>query len=614
MAGVLENTRCGPLFLDESDRDCEHGVIQSVSKFLVVAANMAGTQMFELVRVGVDKLVGEVVRLDGDRVTIQLYENTTGLQVGDPVVRTRTPLSVELEPGLLGNMYDGLQRPFEEMGGKIYLEKGSNTPALDKSKLWEFVPQNFKIGDHITGGDIFGIVHETALVVHRIMLPPKAMGTITYIAPPGHYTVTEEVLVVEFMGTQKTFTMMHKWPVRQPRPYDDKMTCDTPLYTGLRVYDAMFPMAIGGTCAIPGAYGCGKGMTCYVISKYSNSDIVVYTACGERGNELSEMLLEFPEITTTVAGLEQNVMKRMCIVGNTSNMPMAAREASIYTGITTAEYFRDQGYNATMITDGTSRWAEALNEVARTAADPQIPASSGYPVYLNSRLASFYERAGKVSCLGTPARTGAVSIVAAVSPPGGDFNDPVVAATLSICDVFWGLDKKLAQRRHFPSVNYLLSYSKYIPTLTPFFENLDPEFPSQIKKIKEILQMEEDLAELVPIVGKNNLKDIEKLNLEVALLIRESFLQQNAFSRYDRCCPLYKTAWMAKNITTFYSQARQALEQNYANFTEIKSSTRDLINSLHHMKFQDPHSGQGPVEQHMRNVNNTIFEVFSTLN
>jgi len=396
---------------------------------------------------------------------------------------------------------------------------------------------------------------------------------------------------------QKQFTMLQTWPVRSPRPIASKLAADTPLLTGQRVLDALFPSVLGGTCAIPGAFGCGKTVISQALSKYSNSEAVVYVGCGERGNEMAEVLMDFPQLTMTLKdGREESVMKRTTLVANTSNMPVAAREASIYTGITIAEYFRDMGYNVSMMADSTSRWAEALREISGRLAE--MPADSGYPAYLASRLASFYERAGKVKCLGSPDRTGSVTIVGAVSPPGGDFSDPVTSATLSIVQVFWGLDKKLAQRKHFPSVNWLISYSKYAKALESFYEKFDPDFIDIRTKAREVLQREDDLNEIVQLVGKDALAETDKITLETAKLLREDYLAQNAFTPYDKYCPFYKSVWMMRNIIHFNTLANQAVERaanadgQKITYSVIKHRLGDLFYRLVSQKFEDPAEGE----------------------
>merc|ERR1719495_1781626 len=494
----------------------------------------------------------------------------------------------------MGSIFDGIQRPLQDINQitqSIYIPKGINVPALSRTATWDFQPLKLKVGSHITGGDYYGNVQENTLINHKIMLPPKEKGRITYIAEPGSYTVDDEILEVEVHGEKKRFTMNQVWPVRQPRPYAEKLPSNHPLLTGQRVLDALFPCVQGGTTAIPGAFGCGKTVISQSLSKYSNSDVIIYVGCGERGNEMSEVLQDFPELTVEVDGKTESIMRRTCLVANTSNMPVAAREASIYTGITLSEYFRDMGYNVSMMADSTSRWAEALREISGRLAE--MPADSGYPAYLGARLASFYERAGRAKCLGNPEREGSVSIVGAVSPPGGDFSDPVTSATLGIVQVFWGLDKKLAQRKHFPSVNWLISYSKYTKALDDYYEKNFPEFVALRTKVNEILQEEEDLSEIVQLVGKASLAETDKITLEVAKLLKDDFLQQNGYSSYDRYCPFYKTVGMLKNICGFYDLARHSVEStaqsdNKITWNVIRESMSQIMYQLSSMKFKDP--------------------------
>ncbi|CDS05935.1 Putative V-type proton ATPase catalytic subunitA [Lichtheimia ramosa] len=571
---------------------------------------MRGSAMYELVRVGHDELIGEVIRIDGDKCTIQVYEETGGLTVGDPVLRSGKPLSVELGPGLMSNIYDGIQRPLkaiQDVSDSIYIPRGIATPALDKQRAWDFEPINFKVGDHITGGDIYGTVVENSLLSdHAIMLPPSARGTISYLAPKGQYTVDDVVLEAEFEGETTKYTMKQLWAVRSPRPVAEKLSANYPLLTGQRVLDSLFPCVQGGTTAIPGAFGCGKTVISQSLSKYSNSDIIIYVGCGERGNEMAEVLMDFPELSIDVKGRQESIMKRTTLVANTSNMPVAAREASIYTGITLSEYFRDQGKNVAMMADSTSRWAEALREISGRLAE--MPADSGYPAYLGARLASFYERAGKSTCLGNPAREGSVTVVGAVSPPGGDFSDPVTASTLGIVQVFWGLDKKLAQRKHFPSVNWNLSYSKYMKVLEPFYERADPEYISLRDQCKEILQMEENLSEIVQLVGKSGLNETDKVTLDVATLIKDDFLQQNGYSNYDRYCPFYKTTWMLRNMIGFYKHATHVVEasNNQVTWAKIRDSMSDIMYKLSSMKFEDPADGEAVLVEKYTALNKEI--------
>jgi len=425
----------------------------------------------------------------------------------------------------------------------------------------------------------------------------------------------DTVIEVVFGDVKKQYTMLQVWPVRIPRPYTDKLRADAPLFTGQRCLDALFPLVLGGTCAIPGAFGCGKTVISQALSKYSNCDCVIYVGCGERGNEMAEVLMEFPDLKINKDGKEVGIMLRTSLVANTSNMPVAAREASIYTGITLAEYFRDQGMNVAMMADSTSRWAEALREISGRLAE--MPADAGYPAYLGARLASFYERAGKVVCLGNPEREGSVTIVGAVSPPGGDFSEPVTGATLSIVQVFWRLEKKLAQRKHFPSVHWLLSYSKYMGALEQYYDKVDPEFSGLRKKMKLILQTEEDLSEIVQLVGKDSLDEPQKLILDIASLIKNDFLQQNGFSDHDRQCPFWKTTWMMRNFIIYYDLALQALSSSSdhkLSWNQVKSQTGPVYKKLTDMKFRLPSDGEDKVTQWMTAYNTEIKNAFSALN
>ncbi|RYR63904.1 hypothetical protein Ahy_A04g021649 isoform E [Arachis hypogaea] len=577
---------------EDSEKESEYGYVRKVSGPVVVADGMAGAAMYELVRVGRDNLIGEIIRLEGDSATIQVYEETAGLMVNDPVLRTHKPLSVELGPGILGNIFDGIQRPLKTIAkrsGDVYIPRGVSVPALDKDALWEFQPKKIGEGDLLTGGDLYATVFENSLMQHHIALPPDAMGKITYIAPPGEYSLKDTVLELEFQGVKKKFTMLQTWPVRTPRPVASKLAADTPLLTGQRVLDALFPSVLGGTCAIPGAFGCGKTVISQALSKYSNSDAVVYVGCGERGNEMAEVLMDFPQLTMTLPdGREESVMKRTTLVANTSNMPVAAREASIYTGITLAEYFRDMGYNVSMMADSTSRWAEALREISGRLAE--MPADSGYPAYLAARLASFYERAGKVKCLGGPERTGSVTIVGAVSPPGGDFSDPVTSATLSI-----------------------------VQALESFYEQFDPDFINIRTKAREVLQREDDLNEIVQLVGKDALAEVDKITLETAKLLREDYLAQNAFTPYDKFCPFYKSVWMMRNIIHFYNLANQAVERGAGTdgqkitYTVIKHRLGDLFYRLVSQKFEDPAEGEAALIDKFKKLHEDLTNGFRNL-
>lgn len=608
---------------DPKTSEKKAGYVRKVSGPVVIADNMAGAAMYELIRVGADNLIGEIIRLEGDSATIQVYEDTSGLTVGDGVTRTGKPLSVELGPGLLTTIFDGIQRPLKAIAlssGDCFIPRGVDVPALDRKKAWEFNPGKVKTGDRLTGGDIYATVQENSLIEHKIMLPPGARGNVTYIAPAGEYSLTDKVIEVEFGGVKKEYTMLQAWPVRSPRPVAQKLLANTPLLTGQRVLDALFPSVLGGTCAIPGAFGCGKTVISQALSKYSNSDGIIYVGCGERGNEMAEVLMDFPQLTMTLPdGREESIMKRTTLVANTSNMPVAAREASIYTGITLAEYFRDMGYNFSMMADSTSRWAEALREISGRLAE--MPADSGYPAYLGARLASFYERAGRVTCLGSPKREGSVTIVGAVSPPGGDFSDPVTSATLGIVQVFWGLDKKLAQRKHFPSVNWLISYSKYTKSLEPFYDQFDPDFINIRKTVREVLQKEDDLNEIVQLVGKDSLAEGDKITLETARFLKDDFLQQNSFTKYDKYCPFYKSVAMLRNITTFHNLATQAVERTASGgaegqkitFNVIKQRLGDLLYKITSQKFEDPADGEEAVKAKCQAVYDELHEKFRAL-
>merc|ERR1712000_197539 len=597
----------------KEDDDEQYGTIFSVSGPVVVAENMIGVAMYELVQVGHDKLVGEVIRIEADRAYIQVYEETAGVTVGDPVIRTGKPLSVELGPGLMETIYDGIQRPLAEIAkasNSIYIPRGIAVPALNREKSWDFKPL-MKVGDHITGGDIWGTVYENSLLDdHKIILQPGARGTITRIAEKGSYKVDEKILEIKFDGKKTEHSMMHTWPVRVPRPTTEKLASDKPFIVGQRVLDALFPSVQGGTVAIPGAFGCGKTVISQSVSKFSNSDVIVYVGCGERGNEMAEVLMDFPELTITIEGRKEPIMKRTCLIANTSNMPVAAREASIYTGISVAEYFRDQGLNVAMMADSSSRWAEALREISGRLGE--MPADQGFPAYLSAKLASFYERAGNAIALGSPERKGSVSIVGAVSPPGGDFSDPVTSSTLGIVQVFWGLDKKLAQRKHFPSINTALSYSKYSSVLDDFYKKDHPEFPRMAARVKEILSTSEDLDQVVQLVGKSALGDGDKITLDVATLLKEDFLQQNGYSDYDQYCPLWKTAWMMRCMMGFHDEAQKAIGTGQA-WAKVRDATADIQTRLRSMKFEIPEDGEEKVGKKYEELEKEMQEKFASV-
>ena len=516
------------------------GKVIKVSGPLVVATGLADANMSDVVRVGPQRLIGEILTMDGDTANIQVYEETSGLGPGAEVVTTGYPMSVELGPGMIENIYDGIQRPLEgilKQTGSNNLPRGVEVPPIDPEKLWEFSPVA-KAGDEVTGGDVIGTVPETPVVLHKIMVPPGLKGTLKWVAGEGQYNVkTTIATLVKADGSEVELAMSQRWPVRVGRPYKHKYPPVRPLSSGQRIVDTFFPVAKGGTAAIPGPFGSGKTVMQHALAKWSDVDIVIYIGCGERGNEMTDVLREFPELVDPRTG--ETLMKRTVLIANTSDMPVAAREASVYTGITIAEYFRDMGYDVAVIADSTSRWAEALREMSGRLEE--MPGEEGYPAYLASRLAQFYERAGSVSCLGSEDRTGSLTAVGAVSPPGGDLSEPVSQGTMRIVKVFWALDAQLAYKRHFPAINWLNSYSLYLDSLKPWFdENLGPEFLKNREKAMGLLQSEASLNEIVQLVGKDSLSPNDQLTLEVARMVREDFLQQNSFvdvdsfSSYDR--------------------------------------------------------------------------------
>ena len=517
------------------------GKVVKVSGPLVVATGMADANMSDVVRVGPERLIGEILTMNGDSASIQVYEETSGLGPGTEVVTTGSPMSVELGPGMIENIYDGIQRPLEKIMEKVHgnnLPRGVEVPPIDPDKLWDFTPVA-KAGDKVVGGDIIGTVPETPVVLHKIMVPPNLKGTLKSVAPAGGYNVHQTVAVLtKEDGTDVELSMSQRWPVRVGRPYKHKYPPIKPLSSGQRIVDTFFPVAKGGTAAIPGPFGSGKTVMQHALAKWSDVDIVVYIGCGERGNEMTDVLREFPELVDPRTG--ETLMKRTVLIANTSDMPVAAREASIYTGITIAEYFRDMGYAVAVIADSTSRWAEALREMSGRLEE--MPGEEGYPAYLASRLAQFYERAGTVSCLGSEEdRRGSLTAVGAVSPPGGDLAEPVSQGTMRIVKVFWALDASLAYKRHFPAINWLTSHSLYLDSLKPWFdENLGKEFLQNREQAMGVLQQESSLNEIVQLVGKDSLSPADQLTLETARMIREDFLQQNSFvdidsfSTYDR--------------------------------------------------------------------------------
>ena len=533
------------------------GKIIKVSGPLVVAEGMDEANVYDVVQVSDNKLIGEIIEMRGDRASIQVYEETVGIGPGEPVYSTGEPLSVELGPGLLEAMFDGIQRPlkeFQEVAGD-YLNKGVAVPSLNRERKWEFEPV-VSVGEKVEAGDIIGTVQETSVISHKIMIPLGVEGTLKSIEK-GSFTVTDTVAVVETANGDVNVQLMQKWPVRRGRKYKQKLNPEAPLVTGQRVIDTFFPVTKGGTACVPGPFGSGKTVVQHQMAKWADAQIIVYVGCGERGNEMTDVLMEFPEIIDPNTG--QSLMKRTVLIANTSNMPVAAREASIYTGITIAEYFRDMGYSVAIMADSTSRWAEALREMSGRLEE--MPGDEGYPAYLGSRAADFYERSGKVICLGKDGREGALTVIGAVSPPGGDISEPVSQATLRIVKVFWGLDANLAYRRHFPAINWLNSYSLYQTKVDSWMDvNVGPEFSQNRKRAMALLQEESSLQEIVRLVGRDTLSEKDQLKLEVAKSIREDYLQQNAFMESDTYTSLTKQDKMLQLVLKFYDEANRGLE------------------------------------------------------
>ena len=535
------------------------GTIKKVAGPLVIAKDMRNANMFDVVRVSERRLIGEIIEMHGDEASIQVYEETSGLGPGAPVESTGEPMSVELGPGLIGSIYDGIQRPLDDIM-KISgnnLSRGVEVPALKRDPKWTFVP-SVSQGDSVAAGDVIGTVQETEIVTHKIMVPPGILGKVKTIQG-GDFTVTETVATVETPnGREVPLSLMQRWPVRRGRPYQKKLSPDMPLVTGQRVIDTFFPLAKGGVAAVPGPFGSGKTVVQHQLAKWAEADIVVYIGCGERGNEMTDVLNEFPELQDPKTGY--SLMKRTVLIANTSDMPVAAREASMYTGITIAEYFRDMGYSVALMADSTSRWAEALREMSGRLEE--MPGEEGYPAYLGSRLAQFYERAGRVVTLGSENREGALSVIGAVSPPGGDISEPVSQATLRIVKVFWGLDSSLAYKRHFPAVNWLTSYSLYLDTLENWFTgSVAPDWETLRAKLMGLLQDEAELEEIVQLVDMDALSAPDRLKLEAARSIREDFLHQNAFDEVDTYTPLVKQHAMMQLILAYYEKSLEALKQ-----------------------------------------------------
>ncbi len=564
------------------------GVILKVAGPLVIAEGMRDANLFDVVRVSKHKLIGEIIEMHGDAASIQVYEETSGLAPGEPVVSTGSPLSVELGPGLISNIYDGIQRPLEDImkACGTNLQRGVEVSSLNREKKWKFTP-TVSAGDRVEAGDIIGTVEETPVVLHKIMVPPNVNGEVKTI-DSGEFTVDETVCVLKLdNGEEKNLSLMQKWPVRVGRPYKKKLPPETPLVTGQRVIDTLFPIAKGGVAAVPGPFGSGKTVVQHQLAKWAEADIVVYIGCGERGNEMTDVLNEFPELIDPKTG--KSLMERTVLIANTSDMPVAAREASIYTGITIAEYFRDMGYSVALMADSTSRWAEALREMSGRLEE--MPGEEGYPAYLGSRLAQFYERAGKVEVLGSKDTIGSLSVIGAVSPPGGDISEPVSQATLRIVKVFWGLDSSLAYKRHFPALNWLTSYSLYTDVLSRWFDtNVSEDWMSMRTRLMQLLQDESELEEIVKLVGMDALSPSDRLKLEAARSIREDYLHQNAFHDVDTYTPLEKQLLMMKLILTYYDKANDALNKGADIEQVVSMPIRESIGRFKYVPNDNIHS------------------------
>ncbi len=556
--------------------------ISRIAGPLVEARGMRGVRMHEVVKVGDEQLIGEVIRLEKDIASVQVYEDTNGLKPFEPVEPTGRALSVELGPGVLKSIYDGIQRPLELIKNESgdYIARGIMVPPIDKKKKWKFKPK-VKKGDKVITGDVLGEVQETKVIKNRVMVPHGIGGVVEKIEE-GDFRVTETVAVVKDKNNKKhELSSMQIWPVRKQRPFKEKLPLSVPLISGQRIFDTFFPLAKGGTAAIPGGFGTGKTVSQHQLAKWVDAEVIVYVGCGERGNEMTQVLEEFPELEDPKHNLP--LMERTCLIANTSNMPVAAREASVYTGMTLAEYYRDMGYDTALMADSTSRWAEAMREISSRLEE--MPGEEGYPAYLASRLAEFYERSGRVLCLGSKERVGSISTIGAVSPPGGDFSEPVTQNTLRVTHVFWALDSKLADRRHFPAINWLTSYSLYKDKISEYLKKeVAPEFTEMITEAMSLLQKESELKEIVQLVGPDALPDREKIILDVSRMLREDFLQQNAFHKVDTFCPLKKQYQMLKLILEFYGKAMNALEKG---LEPEKVSKVSVIDDIAKMKFVD---------------------------
>jgi len=592
------------------------GRIVRISGPLVVAEGMTGVQMYEMVRVGEQGLVGEVTRIRGDTAYVQVYESTSGLRPGEPVEGTGAPLSVELGPGVIGSIFDGIQRPLPLIAQQIakvnparsiFVERGVNVPPIPRDKKWHFVPrEGLKAGDKVSGGDIIGAVQETPLIMNKVMVPPNVFGVLKWVASEGDYTVVDPIAEVETgEGEVKQVYLSHRWPVRIPRPYSAKLDPTEPLITGMRIIDLLFPMAKGGTGMIPGGFGTGKTVTLHSLAQWSSANVIIYIGCGERGNEMTEVLERFPTYKDPWTG--RPLMERTILIANTSNMPVAAREASIYVGITMAEYYRDMGYDVLLVADSTSRWAEALREIAGRLEE--MPAEEGYPSYLASRLAEFYERAGRVRTMGSPERLGSVTVVGAVSPPGGDFTEPVTTHTRRFTKVFWALDTALAYSRHYPAINWILSYSAYAETVEGWWrKKVDERWAEYRKVIMDVLIRENALREIVRLVGTEGLSEQDKLVLETARLIKDGLLKQNAFDPIDTFTTPQKQVALMRMFVEFYKAASEAIKRNVT-VTQLREAIGRLYTDMVKARFNIPNDKVEEIEKLTQSVVNIISKL-----
>ncbi len=579
------------------------GTIKKVAGPLVIASGMRDANMYDVVRVSDQRLIGEIIEMHGDEASVQVYEETSGLAPGGPVESMEVPLSVELGPGLISQIYDGIQRPLDTIMKMIgnNLQRGVEVPALDRSKKWTFEP-TVQAGDEVEAGDIIGTVQETKLVVQKIMVPYGIAGTIKDIKA-GDFTVEETVAIVDTEDGPEELTLMQRWPVRMGRPYQQKLAPDKPLVTGQRVVDTFFPIARGGVAAVPGPFGSGKTVIQHQLAKWAEADIIVYIGCGERGNEMTDVLNEFPELIDPKSG--ESLMERTVLIANTSDMPVAAREASIYTGITIAEYFRDMGYSVALMADSTSRWAEALREMSGRLEE--MPGEEGYPAYLGSRLAQFYERAGSVISLGKEGREGALSVIGAVSPPGGDISEPVSQSTLRIVKVYWGLDADLAAERHFPAINWLTSYSLYLDDIGPWFdENVENDWISNRQKMMSLLQDEAELNDIVQMVGMDALSAGDCLKMEAARSIREDFLHQNSFDEIDTYSSLRKQLLLMRLVLAYYEESQAALENGIPLQSLLNLASRERIG-----RFKYTH--EDAIDEEYEKVSKGLIEEIASL-